>query len=210
MERRSFVKTGMLGAVGLPIATQPFSHLLQPASSTSTTFKQFSQLCKGQKRWRWLLPEALQHCIARYTEEVAVLGYSGAPLSVFLAGNEQFCFYPMRQPNGATAEGALIVPVFHKNKSGQWSKTAVLHQFEIAALVQMTQQETFDFQPDYTQLLPTGIIADPQGKAAFKTANGGYWKVKTSCKSSEITCTTQLVQPDGTHINTQNRLIHAV
>ena len=143
------------------------------------------------------MPEALQRCIAGYNHSVSALGYSGGRLSVYVTDNGQFCFYPMWQPNSATGEKALIVPVFCKHKSGNWYRSAVLHQYELASIAEMANDKTLGFNPDYTNLLPVGITAGREGDAVFKTADDGFWKVKTTCIKDEITCTALFVRPDG-------------
>ncbi len=197
MERRSFIKNGMFGALGLQLPAHAFTLFHQPASDVSADFRQFARLCESQKKLLWLMPETLRRRIDAYNQSVSALGFGPNGLRVYVTDHEQFCFYPLWQPIGATGEKVLIVPVFCKDATGNWYKSAVLNQYELASIAAITNDKTLRFKPDHTNLLPLGITAGTQGDAVYKTTDGGFWKVKTICASDAITCTALFFQPDG-------------
>ncbi len=160
MNRRNFLHTGSLSALGLSLPTGLLS-LHGIKTQNSHTWLQQLAVAVGAKRRSSMLiwSDALRTSMLQTNTELATHGFLREDTAVYFYSAQSYCFYPLVMRHAASGTTEFLVPVFGRRSDGQWKKLLVLTSFQIEALAHAATALAGQELPLQELLLPAGFAA---------------------------------------------------
>lgn len=197
MNRRNFLHTGSLSALGLSL---PAGMLALELKKTQTVHSWLQQLAvaAGTRRRSSLLiwSKSLREQMLQSNTYLADRGFLREDSALYFYGPDQkYCFYPLVLRHRSTELTDLLVPVFGQRPDGQWQQIIVLTGYQIEALAHAAtglQEQTLAL---HELLMPTGFA--PVNGLEYSTRQGS---VSTRTQLHRGVATTVLTVRRGAEI----------
>ncbi|MBK8556063.1 MAG: hypothetical protein IPL65_09995 [Lewinellaceae bacterium] len=194
MKRRTFVRTLGLGTFAL--SWQPGTSAATALFSPFSVWRQiqlFQQ--KLSAHWRSTVRVAAEdlHTLVEATNcELAESGFFPDGKGVYFTGTAgNFCFYPVIWQHKASNTSEMLVPVFHRDNTGQWKHQRTLNSFQVEALTLAAAALQEKGLPLYPHLLPASKFAVAEQPQRFLTQEGSVF-ISTNMKGGKAITTCEV------------------
>lgn len=204
MNRRNFLHTGSLGALGLSLPAGVLSLDWQKAVNVHSWLQQLAVATGARRRSSlFVWSQALRERIQQTNAFLAKPGFVSEDSTLyFYAAGQACCFYPLVLRHHSTGLNDLLVPVMGRRPDGQWQQLVVLTGYQLEALAQAAKALAEHTLPLQDLLLPTGFA--PHNGSTYATL-GGSVSMKTQLHNGKAT--TELLVRQGTETLYAERFI---
>lgn len=187
MERRTFVQTGVAGALGLSLRPAGLSLLAPDHNNVHAWLRQFSDSLQSKRiRGTRVLSDSDLRMMESIDQDFAQQHFHREDAQVYLASNNEFSYlyYPVFLRRKSAGLCDLLVSVFTKKEGDNWRKMATFSGFQIEALARAAS--LLEGQDARALLLPVGGFAAEGAVHSYRTEKGSV-AISTVLKGSSTT-----------------------